>query len=91
MVSIQVDVDHTTLWTKPHQAIQSFSLQLLKERQAMIEKIKGIEYSGGGEKGKVVDCYHSGVVVLTEGNKRVNVPLSMAKMNQLLAAATRRK
>lgn len=91
MVKIELDVDPSVLFLNPHQAIQQFSLKVLTERQALVDKMKGMEWNNSTTRGRVVECSHNILVVELPDKKRQELPLTGGRLRQLLQAVTTRK
>ena len=90
MVKIEIDVDPVTMFTKPQQAIQEFSLLLLSERLKLLERVKGMEWSNSTAKGKIVDCTNSVIVIELPSKEKQELQLTGQRLRQLLAAVTTR-
>lgn len=87
MTHLTYDLDDTALVLRPHHELQKLALSLFVEREKVMESIKGKTYNGG----VIVDANFRGVVVESEDRTRKMVPLSEARMRQLLAGTTSRK
>lgn len=88
MVKIELDVDPAVMFMKPHQAIQEFSLLLLSERQRLIEKIKGTEWSNSTTKGRIVDCSSNIITVELPNKEKKELQITGSRLRQLIAAVT---
>lgn len=87
--SISLTVDPLLLLTRPEQIMQSLSLQVLKKRIELVQKMNGIEYKHGNMTGRVVDVKNSSItVVMTDGTKK-ELSLTPQRCRQLVAATIR--
>lgn len=91
MVKITVDVDPSVLYMRPQQAIQQFSLELLKEREVLLRSLKGIRWNDKTACGNVVECTPNYIIIEGEDRRRQEVQMTGQRLRQLLAAATIRK
>jgi hypothetical protein len=89
-MKIEIDVDPATMFSKPQQVIQEFSLILLSERIKLLERVKGMEWNNSTTKGRIVDCSNNAIVIELPSKERQELQLTGQRLRQLLAAATTR-
>ena len=91
---ISVEVPNNVLITNPQHALQLFSFEMIRQRQALVSAMMGLEYRGSnGTTGRVVDVSGSTFAVETkhpETSKvdRRDIPLTAQRVRQLLVAGT---
>ena len=90
MVRIFTDVDETTLFLKPQQAIQSFSLQILRERQRLYERMHGIQLQTTKACGTVVCVSQNSVTIECSDHTKQTIAITGPILRQLMAGVTTR-
>jgi len=91
MVKLELDVDPVNLFMKPEHALQQFSLVVAKARESMLSSMKGIEWNNSTSKGTVHDCNTAHIVIRQPDNTLTQIPLTGARLRQLVTATTTRK
>lgn len=82
--------DDEQLFVRPHQIVQSLALLVTKEREDLISQLRGAEWNNSTTKGKVVDCTTQHIVVQLPDKTKQELPLTQARLRQLLATTKRK-
>ena len=90
MVKLELDVDPQTLFLSPQQPLQLFSLLIAKEREALLQNIRGMKWENSTTKGTVVDCTCKVILIQLPDGTRTELPVTKGRLTQLLAATTRK-
>lgn len=90
MVQVTIDVDETTLFYKPQQAIQSFSVQLIRERQRLFERMHGLDLHTAKARGTVVCVTQNNVTIECSDRTKQTLTITGPILRQLMAGVTTR-